>query len=99
MEKLYYKEHCYENGSILKNILKAPFQRLINRDVRITHQIYVLHYVLERRMSSKLLKEVSLIKQGIHHVRVVMQRIRQAGVDDLQHHSNDFLNHIQILGL
>lgn len=50
-------------------------------------------------MSPELLKEVPFVKQGIHQVRVVVERISQAGVDDLQHHPNHFFNDAEVLGL
>lgn len=50
-------------------------------------------------MSPELLKEVPFVKQGIHQVRVVVERISQAGVDDLQHHPNHFFNDAEVLGI
>lgn len=48
-------------------------------------------------MSSELLKEVPFVKQGVHQVWVVVKRICQAGVDDLQHHPNHFFNDTEVL--
>jgi hypothetical protein len=50
-------------------------------------------------MSSELLKEVPFVKQGVHQVWVVVKRICQAGVDDLQHHPNHFFNDTEVLCL
>jgi hypothetical protein len=50
-------------------------------------------------MSSKLFKKISFVKQCIHQVWVVVKRICQAGIDDLQHHSNHFFNDTEVLGL
>lgn len=50
-------------------------------------------------MSSKLLKEISFVEQRIHQVRVVVKGIGQAGIDDLQHHSNHFFDDVEVLCL
>ena len=64
-----------------------------------THRVDVLHDVLERGVRSKLLKKLPLIQQGVDQVGVVVQGVGQAGVDYLQHHADDLLNHTQILSL
>ena len=48
-------------------------------------------------MSPELLKQIPLVQQRVHQVRVVVEGIRQAGVDDLQHHADHFLDHVQVL--
>lgn len=50
-------------------------------------------------MCPELLKELSFVEQRIHQVGVVVERVAQAGVDDLQHHADHLFNHVQVLGL
>lgn len=50
-------------------------------------------------MRPELLKELPLVEQRVHQVGVVVERVAQAGVDDLQHHADHLLNHVQVLGL
>lgn len=59
-----------------------------------TYQVNILHYVLKGRVSSKLFEELPFVEQRVHQVRVVVERVGQAGVDDLQHHSNHFFDDI-----
>lgn len=64
-----------------------------------THRVQVLHDVLEGGVGAELLKELPLVQQRIDQVGVVVEGVAQAGVDDLQHHADHLLNHIQVLGL
>lgn len=64
-----------------------------------SHRIEVLHDVLEGRVRSELFEELAFIKQSVQKVGVVMERVTQAGVYDLQHHSDNLLDDIQILSL
>lgn len=64
-----------------------------------TDRVQVLHYVLKGGVRPELLKELSLVKQCVHQVGVVVERVAQAGVDDLQHHADHLFNHVQVLGL
>lgn len=64
-----------------------------------TDRVQVLHDVLEGGVRPELLKELPLVEQRVHQVGVVVERVAQAGVDDLQHHADHLLNHVQVLGL
>lgn len=50
-------------------------------------------------MGPELLEQITLVEQRIHQVGVVVEGVGQAGVDDLQHHPDHLLNHIQVLCL
>lgn len=65
----------------------------------MTDRVQVLHDVLEGWVRPELLKQLPLVQQCVHQVWVVMQRVAQARVDDLQHHADHLFNHIQVLGL
>lgn len=65
----------------------------------LTDRVQVLHDVLEGGVRPELLKEFPLVEQRIHQVGVVVERVGQAGVDDLQHHADHLFNHVQVLGL
>lgn len=67
---------------------------------RVTsHRVQVLHDILEGRMRSELLEELPLVEQRVQQVWVVMERVTQTGVYDLQHHSDHLLDDVQILSL
>ncbi len=50
-------------------------------------------------MRSELLEQLPLVEQRVQQVWVVMERVTQTGVYDLQHHSDHLLDDVQILSL
>ena len=66
---------------------------------RETHSVYVLYDVLEGRVGPEGGKETALVQQGVDQVGVVVQRVGQTGVDNLQHHAQHLLQHAQVLHL
>ena len=44
-------------------------------------------------------EEAALVQQGVDQVGVVVQRVGQTGVDNLQHHAQHLLQHAQVLHL
>ncbi len=64
-----------------------------------SHRVEVLHDILEGRMRSELFEQLPLVEQRVQQVWVVMERVTQTGVYDLQHHSDHLLDDVQILSL
>lgn len=50
-------------------------------------------------MRAELLEQLPLVEQSVHEVGVVMQRITQTGVYDLQQHADHLLDHTEVLCL
>ena len=66
---------------------------------RETHSVYILDDVLEGGMGPEGGEEAALVQQGVDQVGVVVQRVGQTGVDNLQHHAQNLLQHAQVLHL
>ena len=67
--------------------------------MRGTYRINVLYNVLKSRVGSELSEQLSPVKQSVHKVWVMMERVCQTRVDDFKHHAYDFFKNCQIRNL
>lgn len=56
-----------------------------------THNVDILHNVLECGMACEPVEQVALVKHRVDQVRVQVQRMRQTRVHDLQQHADAVL--------
>ena len=64
--------------------------------VAITHCLYILYQVGKTREGVEGGKNFTLVKQRVDKVRIVVQRVRQTRIYDLQQHLENFLKGLNI---
>ena len=77
---------------------RARHRLQLGREVR-EHRVDVHYDVLERGVCPEHGERLALVQQRVHEVGVVVEARRQTRVDDLEDHSDHFLQHRKVLHL